>query len=183
MGTIFLYVHDDDWYRKVTTQAIALAPATTNWEGQLAILHIAARGPFAFSAEQRNQCEALIRSVERASVGVAPGEQTRAHRAIGALQVRFGDLTNALAHLEEAVKTAAEPAGRARTLLIKALCLHGLNRAAEARAAFAEAEAILKPSLLDQLSEREGFLSDADRHDILMHREAKAELAGIQLKP
>jgi len=176
MGTIFLYVNDDAWYRKVTTQAIALTPATTNWEQQLAILHIAARGPFAFSAEQRNQCEAMIHSVERVSVGVAPPEQARTHRAIGVLQLRLGALTNSLAHLEQALEIAMDPAGRARTLLIKALSFHGLDRDAEARAAFAEADAILKPSLLDQVSEREGFLTDADRNDILLHREAQTLL-------
>ena len=173
VGTVFLYVGDEDGYRKVTTKAIALAPTTTNWEGQLAILHIAARGPFNFSAEQTNQCEALIQSVER---GATPPQQARAHRAIGAMQLRIGDLTNALAHLEKALTAALEPAGRARTLLIKALCLHHLNRADEARAAFDGGEKILKPLLFDRLSESEDFLTDADRYDILLRREAQALL-------
>jgi len=65
----------------------------------------------------------------------------------------------------------------------KALCLRRLDRTEEARAAFDEAEGILNQSLLARLSETEGFLSDADRYDILLHREAQALFAGARLKP
>jgi len=54
--------------------------------------------------------------------------------------------------------------------------LQNLNRTAEARAAFDEAEQILKPLLFDRPSEFEGFLTDSDQNDILLHREAQAQL-------
>jgi len=107
----------------------------------------------------------------------AADDQTlRAHRAIGAMELRLGELTNALVHLETAVQTSKEPASRARTLLSKALCLQNLNRTEEARAALDEAEKLLKPLLFDRLSELNGFLTDSDQNDILLHREAQAML-------
>ena len=177
MGTVFLYISDEDGYRKITARAIALAPAATNWQDQLAILHIAARGPFTFSTEQKSQCEKLIQSVERGLSRAPADEKPRAGRAISAMQLRLGDLTNALAHLEKALSMVTEPAGRGLpAFFIKALCLHRMGRIEESRATFAEAEAILKPALLDRLSQFEGFLSDADRYDILLHREAQAPI-------
>jgi tetratricopeptide (TPR) repeat protein len=178
-ATVFLYVSDGDSYRRVTTNVIAAIQTTTNWQDQLAILHIVARGPFTFSPEQRNLCELLIQSVRNALPGVAPPEQARAHRAIGALQLRLAELTNGLAHLEQALQTEKGPANRGRTLLIKALCLQKLDRAEEAREAFAEGESVLRPLLFDQLSKLEGFLSDADKYDVLLRREAQ-ELLGLK---
>jgi tetratricopeptide (TPR) repeat protein len=121
----------------------------------------------------------LIQSVRNALPGVAPPEQARAHRAIGALQLRLAELTNGLAHLEQALQTEKGPANRGRTLLIKALCLQKLDRAEEAREAFAEGESVLRPLLFDQLSKLEGFLSDADKYDVLLRREAQ-ELLGLK---
>jgi tetratricopeptide (TPR) repeat protein len=167
----------------VTAKAIALAPATTDWQKQLAILHIAARGHFPFSPEQKTLCEALIDSVEGQLSSESSNQLAGAHRAIGALQVRLGQLEQSLAHLEKALGGQAQEAGRARTLAIKALCLHKLGRIDEARVAFAASEQVTRKLLPEPLGERENFLDDAGRYDLLLRRELNGLLNGAAPAP
>jgi serine/threonine protein kinase len=171
IGTLFLYVGAEDWYRKATAKAIACAPATKDWQQQLAILHIAARGPFSFSSEQKTECQRLIDLVERQLNGVSSNERQRAHRAIATLQIRLGQPAESIAHLDKALGAEITEAVRARALAIKAIALHRLDRIDEARAAFAVSEQITQKLLPEPEGERANFLDDTGRYDLLLRRE------------
>jgi hypothetical protein len=77
-------------------------------------------------------------------------------------------------HLAAIGCVMAAVSGRAAPLFIKASWLHGLHRTDDARAASEEAEAILKPRLLDRLADMEGFLDNAGQYDVLLHRGTQA---------
>lgn len=92
------------------------------------------------------------------------------------MQLRRGQFPESLTHLEIALESQKPGEGRARLLVLKAMDLHALARPTEARAAFNEAEALMKPRLLDDLPEREDFLNHDERTYLIFHREAQALL-------
>ena len=129
----------------------------------------------AFSAEQAQQCDALVQSLQQALPTVSTNQHLW-HRTIATMQLRRGQFPESLAHLEIALELQKPGPERARLLLLKAMNLYALARPNEARAAFDEAEAFMKPRLLDDLPEREGFLNHNERTYLIFHREAQALL-------
>jgi tetratricopeptide (TPR) repeat protein len=179
---IFRYVGNEEQYRQVVTKVLALASSVTSVNGQHMAIEIAALGPVHFSAEQVNQIDSLIKDLEVALPRCASNQQTRAYRAIGQMQLQLGRFHKCLEALEKSAlkQTSLDP----YTLFIKAVCLHQLGQTEDARAAFGDAEAIMKPLLSEPLSESERFLAAEQLYQqLLMHREAQAVLAGASPKP
>lgn len=179
---IFRYAGRDEQYRQVVSRVLTLAPSITSTNDQHVPVEIAALGPFEFSAEQVNQLDALMKSLQVALPGRGINQQVWGYRAIGQMQLQLGRFPECLNALE---KSAAKQTGLdPYNLFIKAICLHRLNRHAEARAAFEEGEKIMKPLLAEPQSESEGFLSAGQLYQqALMCRETRAALAGPGPKP
>ena len=92
------------------------------------------------------------------------------------MQLRRGQFPESLTHLEIALGSRKQARERAPLLVLKAMNLHALARPNEARAALDEAEAFMKPPLLDDLPSREGFLNFDERTYLIFYREAQALL-------
>jgi len=174
---IFRYVGDEDSYRRVVEQAIALSADVTGTNDQHIPIEIAALGPFPFSAEQVKRLDLMIDDLKNALPARRAELQTWGYRAVAQMQLRLGRLDKCLEALEKSALTQTSP--DPYNLFIKAICLHRLNRGEDARAALAEAEAILKAQFGESFSEIEGFLPVWQIYQlVLMHRETRA-LLGI----
>jgi eukaryotic-like serine/threonine-protein kinase len=173
--SMLLFCRDATAYHQVVTKALASARGTTNLDEQRRIAELVSFGPVTFSAEQAQQCDALVESFERVLATVSTNQHLW-HRTIATMKFRRGQFPESLAHLEVALKSQKSGSERARLLVLKAMNLHALARPKDARAAFSEAEVIMKPRLLDNLPEREGFLNYNERTYLIFHREAQALL-------
>jgi tetratricopeptide (TPR) repeat protein len=176
-ATVFLYSGDINRYRRVLTKVLALAPAARTRKERTDILNVALLGAAEFSPEQVSQCEALIRELERGETTTTEQEQNVNIRAIGGILFRLGRLSNSLDHLDRAVQKYPSGTSRARVLVLKTLCLHGLGRLDQAHTAFDEAEDLMRVSLLERLNECEHFLTLDERTYLILRREAQALLA------
>ncbi len=173
--SMLLFCSDGTAYHQVVTKALAWVRGTTNLADQRRIAELVSFGPITLSAEQAQLCDALVRSLQYALATVSTNQHLW-HRTIATMQLRRGQFPESLAHLEIALESQKPGRERARLLVLKAMNLHALARPNEARAAFDEAEAFMKPRLLDDLPEREGFLNYNERTHLIFHREAEALL-------
>jgi tetratricopeptide (TPR) repeat protein len=178
-ATVLLYAGDSDAYRHVVAKVLTSASSTNALNEQEDILNIALLGAPAFSPEQVNHCEALVGTFERGLESSTEQQQDSGHRALGGILFRLGRLTSSLEHLEIAEKKYPSGSLRARVLFLKALCLHRLGRADEARATFDKADAMTKQRLLKRVDEFEGFLTVDERTCLIHRREAQA-LFGLE---
>jgi tetratricopeptide (TPR) repeat protein len=179
---IFRYVGDESRYRQVVARVLALAPNVASTNDQHVPVEIAGLGPFPFSPEQIKQLKGRVESLEVVLPSRATNVQAWGYRAIGQLQLRLGQLQESLAALEKADLKQAAP--EPYNLFIKAICLHRLGRAGEARAAFDQAETMMKPLLTESPNPTEPFLPAWQIYQqLFMHREARAELVRIHPKP
>ena len=175
---IFRYVGDEEHYQEVVERVLKLPAAVASTNDQHVPIEIAALGAFPFSPEQTRQLDAMMTTLEAALPGRATNEQVWGYRAIGHRQLQLGRLDKCLAALEKSASRQVTP--DPYTLFIKAICLHHLNRAEEARAVFEQAEAIMKPQFDQPLNQVEGFMPAWQIYQqILMRREAQG-LFGLQ---
>jgi tetratricopeptide (TPR) repeat protein len=172
-AAVFSYVGDVAWYRKAAERAIALAPNATNWESRVTIIQTASRGPFQFSAEHAAQCDALIAAVDRALPTASRRRKQQALRNVAALELRLGRPAAALKHLNESWEFDPFEIDRASTYFLESLCLHSLEKTEEAGVALRKGEAQMEKWLPEPVSAYEGFLDEAERYAILLHREAQ----------
>jgi eukaryotic-like serine/threonine-protein kinase len=173
--SVLLYCGDSSAYHQVVTKALASARGTTNLDELRRIAELVSFGPITFSPEQAQQCDALVQSLQQALSTVSTNQHLW-HRTIATMQLRRGRFPDSLAHLEIALELQKRGPERARLLVLKAMDLHALACPNEARAAFDEAEALIKPRLFDELPKREGFLTHDERTQLIFHREARALL-------
>lgn len=174
-GSAALYCGDASAYHQVVTNALAWAGGRTNQIGQRRIAELVSLGPVTLSAEQSQQCDSLMQSLQRALATVSTN-QHRWHRTIATMQLRRGQSPESLANLEIALNLQMADPERARLLVLKAMDLHALARSKEARTAFDEAESLMKALLLDDWPEREPFLNHDERIYLVFRREAQALL-------
>lgn len=174
-AVVFAYVNDLEWYQKAAARAIALAPVATNWDDRMDIMQAAARGPFQFSLEQSNHCEALMAAVRQAVPSATKQQKQQATRGLAALQLRFGQFSEALTNLDQALEFAGN-INRPNTLLLKAICLHALGRAEEARATLRDGEAETQKYLPEPVSVYEGYLNEPERYCLLLRKEARTRI-------
>jgi tetratricopeptide (TPR) repeat protein len=173
---IFRFAGDDESYQRVVAQVLALSSSVLATNDQHVPIEIAALGSFPFSAQQVKQLNSMVDALEVALSGRPADLQTWGYRAIGQLQLRLERFDRSLAALEKSAKQQTSP--DPYNLFIKAICLHRLARSDEARAAFDQAETIMKAGSLNQ---PEGFLRTWEIYQqLLMRREAQAALAGTQ---
>ena len=179
---VFRYVGDEDRYRQVVTNVLALAPTAKSLDDQRLIVEIAGLGPFEPAAERVKQLDLLMEALHFASRRGTTNQQVWSSRAIACLQLRLGRLRECLTSLENsaAQETRSE---RGLSLMTKALCLHRSGNAGAARAAFDESEAIIMPMLPEPLSQNEGFLPAYQLNYLALRREAQALLASDHPKP
>jgi eukaryotic-like serine/threonine-protein kinase len=173
--SMLLYCSDATAYHQVLTKVLASARGMTNLADQRRIAELISFGPVTFSAEQAQQCDALVESFEHALATVSTNQHLW-HRAIAMIEFRRGQFPKSLAHLEIALKAQKSGQERARLLVLKAMNLHALDRPKDSRAAFDESDAIMNSRLLDDLPEREGFLNYNERTYLIFHREAQTLL-------
>ncbi len=172
---IFRHVGDEENYRKVVERVLTLPATATGTNDQHVPIETVALGTYPFTTEQTRQLDALLTALEAALPGRGTDLQVYGYRAIGHLQLRLGRLPECLAALEKSA--AAQPAPDPFNLFIKAICLHRLGRDDDARAAFKQAEGIIKPQRDHPLNPTEEFMPPWQifQH-ILMRRETRATL-------
>src|SRR5206468_7074465 len=132
---VFRYVGDEQQYRQVVTNVLALAKRTNTRDH--APLEIAALGTFDFSSEQLAQLQALTKLLESGLPQRPADQQGWGYRAIAQFQFRRQNYNESLAALENSISKHANP--DSYTLFIKAACLHRLGESAQARTLFDDA--------------------------------------------
>ncbi len=176
-ASVLLYGGDTSGFQQVVANALTQTATTTNVSEQTRIAEIVGLAPSSLSAEQLKQCERLVRTLESEAAS-APTNQPSVHCAIASVQLRINRFDDCLAHLEEELESLQSDPARARVHVLKATAFWRLRRFEEARQRFAEAEALMKPRLLDELPTREGFLNHDERTYLILRREAQALLTG-----
>ena len=178
-AAVLQYAGDVDGYTQERTKLLTSASAITNIDVKQWIAEIAGLNPLDPSpSDQITKCAELARSLEKDAANRSATD-TRLNRVIAALDLRCGHYSESLARLQNVLTNAPSGLEHAQLLVLKSLNLHQLERRAEARAAFDEAEAFMKPLLLEHLVEREGFLERDERNYLIFRREALA-LPGLQ---
>jgi len=172
---IFRYVGDEERYQEVVKRVLSLPSAAVSTNEQHIPIEIAALGSFPFTPDQTERLDTMITNLEAALRSREANSQSSwGYRAIGHLQLRLGRPEQCLDALEEAA--AAQTAPDPFYLFIKALCLHRLGRADDARTAFEQAEGMIK-STLDEPPGNEGFMPAWQIYQhLLTHRETRAAL-------
>jgi len=173
-AVVFSYVGDDEWYSKAAGRALALIPVATNWIGKIDIIQAAARGRSDFTQEQLKRCEYLIDTIKQELPTVTRSRKQQGLRGIATLELKLGRPADALKHLNESLECVPREVDIASTHFLKALCLHALGNATDARAAFDAGQAEAKKWLPEPVSAYEGFLTEPERYCILLRRQAKA---------
>ena len=173
---IFRYVGDEESYRAVVKRVLSMPASLASANVQHVPIEIAALGEFPFTPEETGLLDAMMAELQRALPGRATDQKIWGYRSIGHLQLQLGRLDQCLASLEKSASHAnvADPSQR----FIKAICLHRMGRADEARMAFAQAEGMIKEKFDDPVDAMEEFLPAWQVYQCrLMHREAQALLA------
>jgi tetratricopeptide (TPR) repeat protein len=169
---IFRYASDDESYQRVVAKVLAAAPNLVTTNDQHLPIEIAALGSFPFSEEQVKQLDEMISALAVVLPERSTDLQAYGYRAIGQMQLRLGRLDLCLAALEKSAKQQTSP--DSYNLFIRAICLHQLGRRDEARMAFDQGEAIMKPLLTEPFRQSEPFLQIWEIYQqVLMHRETQ----------
>lgn len=167
MASAFLCGDDLEGYRQIVTNALAKALTATNVDEQRRFVEIIGLGPCGFSSKELNTCEDLLSLT---------GAQSHWHRPTAALLLRLERFEEAINRLDLALAAKPSPTERALLCVLKAICLGKTGQPVKARAAFEEAEELVKNSLLARLPEAECFLDPDERTFLIHRREAEAFL-------
>src|SRR5206468_10350596 len=93
---VFRYVGDEDRYRQVVTNVLALAPTAKSLDDQRLIFEIAGLGPFEPAAERVKQLGLLMESLHFASRRGTTNQQVWSSLAFSCLQLRLVRLRDSL---------------------------------------------------------------------------------------
>jgi tetratricopeptide (TPR) repeat protein len=167
MASAFLYGDDREGYQQTVTNAFARALIETNIDEQRRLIEVIVLGRCEFSADQLRVCETFL-SLARTN--------TIWHRPMAALLLRLGRFEQAIQRLDLALRKNPSTMERARLVMLKSICLSQSREAQKARAAFDEAEALMRDRLLARLPKEEGFIDHDERSYLIHRREAQALL-------
>lgn len=169
MASALIYGEDRDGYRQVLTNALARAPAATNIDEQRHWIECVGLGREALSSDEIRGCEQLLSLA---------GSGAAWHRPVAVLLLRLGQIQAANRRLDLALAGQPSTTERAHLLMLKAICLSQAGDPREARAAFDEAETLMKDLLLGRLPKGEGFLDQGERAFLIHRSEARALIVG-----
>ena len=167
MASAFLYGDDREGYQQTVTNALARALTATNLDERRRFVDLVGLGHCELSSDEINLCEKLL---------ALAGTNTLWLRPTAALLLRLGRNPEALQRLDLALQRKPSTAERARLMMLKSICLSQSREAGRARAAFDEAEALMKDRLLARLPKEEGFIDHNERAYLIHRREAEAPL-------
>ena len=177
---IFRFAGDDEQYRRLAKQVLALPTAQLSTNDLHLPLEIASLGPIDFTPQEIADIDARIKHVELIRPNRGPNEQLWSDRAIAQMQLRLHRPEKALAAIEQALRQSPSDA---YALYLKAASLHHLGRHSDARRALSDAQTRSKEQLSDFVPP-ESFMRPGDLYQhLVMRRETQALITGKDESP